>query len=86
VRVTQHWHRLLREAVESLALEILESHLDVVLGIWLQVALPEQGDWTRQCPEVLSSLNHSMVLGFCLLLQAGFQDPLLPQCPCHTAN
>ena len=32
VRVTEHWHSLPREAVESLCLEILKSHLDMVLG------------------------------------------------------
>ena len=35
VRVTKHWHRLLREVVESLFLEILKSHLDTILGNWL---------------------------------------------------
>ncbi|KFZ68553.1 hypothetical protein N338_00564, partial [Podiceps cristatus] len=31
-RVTEHWHRLLREAVESASLETFKSHLDIVLG------------------------------------------------------
>jgi len=31
VRVTEHWHRLLREAVESSSLEILKSCLGMVL-------------------------------------------------------
>ena len=35
VRVTEHWHRLPGDVVESLCLEILRSHLDVVLGNWL---------------------------------------------------
>ncbi|KFW09285.1 hypothetical protein N327_10340, partial [Fulmarus glacialis] len=32
VRVTEHWHKLPRENVESPSMEILKSHLDVVLG------------------------------------------------------
>ncbi|KAK4832368.1 LOW QUALITY PROTEIN: hypothetical protein QYF61_021967 [Mycteria americana] len=30
--VTEHWHRLLREVVESPSLEIFKSHLDMILG------------------------------------------------------
>ena len=32
VRVTEHWHRLPREAMESPSLEMLRSHLGTVLG------------------------------------------------------
>ena len=35
VRVTEPRHRLPREVVESPSLEILKSHLDMVLGSWL---------------------------------------------------
>jgi len=44
VRVTEHWHRLPRETVESPPLEIFKSHLDMALGN--QVALLHAGDWT----------------------------------------
>jgi len=47
VRVSEHWHRLPREVVESPPLEILKSCLDVVLGNLLQVALLEHGGWSR---------------------------------------
>lgn len=39
VRWTEHWHRLLKEVVEALSLEIFKSQLDVVLSNLLQVAL-----------------------------------------------
>ncbi|KAK4828982.1 hypothetical protein QYF61_001638 [Mycteria americana] len=42
LRVTEPRHRLPREFVESPSLETIKSHLNIVLGNWLQVALLEQ--------------------------------------------
>jgi len=42
VRVTMHWHRLPREIARAPSLEILKSHMDMVLGNLL-----EQEGWTR---------------------------------------
>jgi len=47
VRVTEHWDRLLKEDGESPTLEILKSHLGMLLGNQLWVALLEQESWTR---------------------------------------
>jgi len=40
-------NRFLREIVECPSLEIFKSHLNIVLGNWLQVDLLEQESWTR---------------------------------------
>jgi len=45
LRVTEPWHRLPREAVESPSLEILKTHLDKVLCSLLWVTLLGQGGW-----------------------------------------
>jgi len=42
-RMTEHRHRLSREVVQSPSLEIFKSHLDMVLGHLLQVAMLENG-------------------------------------------
>jgi len=47
VRVTEHWHRLPTEVTASPSLEIFKSHLNMVLGKQLEVALLEQRGWTR---------------------------------------
>lgn len=46
VRVTENWHKLPRESMESTSLELSRNHLNRVLGNWLQVSLLEHG-WTR---------------------------------------
>lgn len=38
----KHWNRLHREVVHSLPVKIFKTHLDVVLGNLLQMALLEQ--------------------------------------------
>lgn len=47
VTVSKHWHKLLREVVEFLCLERFKSHLNMVLGKQVYVALLEQGCPTR---------------------------------------
>ena len=61
VRVTEHWHRLPREVVESPSLELFKNHVATVLGSWLCAALLEQWGWTRWTPEVPSSLHLSKI-------------------------
>jgi len=46
-RVTEHWNRLPRGAVESPSLETFKPRLDVVLCNLLWVTLLWQGGWTR---------------------------------------
>ena len=49
-----------REVLQSPSLEMLKSHLDMVLGNCLWVTLLEQGGWTRWPPELPSHLDHSV--------------------------
>jgi len=61
VRVTEHWNRFPREAVES-PLEIFKTRLDAVLCNLLWVILLWQGGWTRRSPEVPPNPYHSVIL------------------------
>jgi len=47
LRVTEHCHKLPREAVASPSLAILKNRLVAVLGTWLWVALLGQRGWSR---------------------------------------
>jgi len=46
LRLTEPWHRLPREAVESPSLKIFQTRLDKVLCSLLWVTLLQQGGWT----------------------------------------
>jgi len=63
VHVTEHWHKLPTEAVESPSLEIFISCLDMVLGNLFCAAMLEQG-LDQMNPEVPASLKRSVVLCF----------------------
>lgn len=58
MRVTKHWCRLSRETVESSPLEILETHLEMVLRNLMYVVLlePEQGQDDFQRPLSISPI------------------------------
>jgi len=47
LKVSEPWHRLPREVVESPSLEIFKTRLDKVLCSLLWVTLFRQGGWTR---------------------------------------
>jgi len=53
-----------REHVNIPPLEALKARLDGALGslIWWVSALPVSGGWNWMIFEILSSLNHSMIL------------------------
>lgn len=62
VWVTEHWHKLPREFLESPSLESLKSHLGMVLGNEFYLALLEWGHWTRRPQKVPSHVCHSVIL------------------------
>lgn len=62
VQVLEHWHRLPRETVESPHSEIFRKHLQMVLDSLFCVFLREQRAWTRCPTEIISNLNHSVIL------------------------
>ncbi|KAK4816119.1 hypothetical protein QYF61_011355 [Mycteria americana] len=67
VRVTEHWHRLPRDVMESPSLEILKSHLDAVLGNRLWVALLEQGIPSK-CRNTAQSMISSVIsIIYCII-------------------
>ena len=61
-RVVLQWHRLHREVVESLSLEVFQSRVDVALRTW-SVGMVGMG-WRldQVILEVFSSLNDSLIL------------------------
>ena len=80
LRVTEPWHRLPREVVESPSLEIFKTRLDTVLCSLLWVTLLRQGGWTGWPTEVPSNPCHSVILWFLVyyLLHAEIAYALLP--------
>ena len=59
LRVTEHWHRLPKEVVESASLEIFQTRLDKVLCSLLWVTLLRQGLGPTEVP---SNPEHSVIL------------------------
>lgn len=55
VRVAEHWHMLPKEAMESPSLESFKSHLNIVWGNWIHVALLEQAVGSDNLQRFLST-------------------------------
>jgi len=49
MRVVKHWHRLVREVVETPFLETFQVRLDGALSnlVWLKMSLLTAGPWAR---------------------------------------
>ena len=60
--VTEHWHRLLRDVVESASMEILRTHLDAFLCNLFYGTCINRVWWTGGSPEVPSSPYSSVIL------------------------
>jgi len=60
--VVRHWHRLPREAVDALSLQVFKARWDGVMGSlsWWVTALPMAGGWNWERFKVLSNLSHTM--------------------------
>lgn len=74
VRLMEQWYRVARELLKSPSLEICKSHLDMVLGSWLKMALLEQGGDGQD--DLQESLLDQAV-GFCV----ADKERVLPQLP-----
>lgn len=69
LRVTEHWHKLPREVVESPLLDIFgRSHLDTILGKQLWGYLLEQGSLTQ-----MTSRSSFQLQPLCNLTPYSFQ-------------
>ena len=64
VRVTEHWHRLSREIMESPSLELFKSCLDTDRATCFRWPCLNKGSWTRLPPGLPCTLNHSVSLWY----------------------